>query len=357
MRLPIVGGDPSRIDEEAATRLLHDAIAAGVNWVDTAWPYHGGQSEAFVGRALQGPWRRRVQLATKCPVWEVRSEGDWDRFLDAQLARLGTERIDFYLMHALDGDRWDTVRRLRGMEAMERARADGRVGHLGFSFHGSLGEFKAIVDGWEWEFCQIQLNLLDVGYQAGVEGMRYAAARGIGVVVMEPLRGGALARVPPDVQALWARSGRPWSAAEWALRWAWHHPEVVTVLSGMNAADQLRENAAAANAAHPLDARDLARVAEVTASYRARMRVGCTTCGYCQPCPSGVAVPDVFSAYDSAAMFGSKAGPAAVYAQFVLKHGAGGDRCTGCGECEPRCPQVIPIPEMLKEAHAFLTSP
>ena len=235
MRLPTLGGDPARIDEELATRLLHEAIDAGVTYVDTAYPYHAGESERFLGRALQHGYRARVQLATKLPVWLVTTEADWERLLDEQLRKLATDRIDFYLLHALNAERWETVRRLGGLAALERARRDGRIGHVGFSFHGSLEAFRAILDGYEWEFCQIQYNFLDEHYQAGRAGLRHAARRGVGVVVMEPLRGGALTRAPEPVARLWAESGRTWSPTEWALRWIWHHPEVTTVLSGMNA--------------------------------------------------------------------------------------------------------------------------
>lgn len=354
MRLPTLNGDPARIDEESASRLLHEAIDAGVNYLDTAWPYHAGQSESFVGRALAGGWREKVQLATKSPVWLAQTPSDWERFLDQQLTKLQTDRIDFYLLHALDADRWQHVQRLRGLDALERARADGRIGHVGFSFHGSADEFRKIVDGYDWEFCQIQLNFLDEDYQAGLEGLRYASARDVGVVVMEPLRGGALARPSPAIQNIWARSDKPWSPAEWALRWIWEQPGVVTVLSGMNAANQLRDNVQAAASEGTLGAGELALVDEAKRVYRARMRVPCTTCGYCQPCPNGVSIPDVFSNYNAAAMFDSKEGPAATYRQWVLGAGAGADQCTGCAECEPKCPQHIGIVKALEEAHAHL---
>ena len=356
MRLPTLGGDAARIDEEAATRVVHAAIDAGVNYLDTAWPYHGGQSEPFVGRALAKGWRDRVQLATKSPVWEMKVEGDWERILDAQLARLATDRIDFYLLHALSGARWETVRRLRALPALERARADGRIGHLGFSFHGSLAEFKTILDGYDWAFCQLQLNYLDQTFQAGLEGLRCAAARRVGVVVMEPLRGGALARVPPAVGDILARRGHRWSPAEWALRWVWSQPGVVTVLSGMALPEQVAENAAAASTAAPLQPAEAALVEEARAHYQARVAVPCTTCGYCQPCPSGVAIADVFNAWNSGRMFEDQRQAAWTYRTFQLGAGAGADRCLACGDCEPRCPQAIQIAARLEEAHRYLTS-
>lgn len=356
MRLPVVGGDHSRIDEEAATRVVHEAIRAGVNYVDTAWPYHGGQSESFLGRAMRGGWRDKVQLATKCPVWEVEAEGDFDRILGRQLEKLETARVDFYLLHALDAGRWAKMQRLGATRALERARADGRIGHLGFSFHGSLDDFKAIIDGYDWEFTQIQLNYLDQVFQAGLEGMRHAAARRVGVVVMEPLRGGALAVAPPAVREILGRSGRPWSPTEWALRWLWHQPEVVTVLSGMGTVEQVAENAAVAGAAGPLGPGDLLRIEEARAFYEARMAVPCTSCGYCQPCPNGVAIADVFNAWNSGRMFENRPTAAWAYRTFQLGNGSGADRCEECGDCEPRCPQHISIGEKLQVAHDYLTA-
>jgi predicted aldo/keto reductase-like oxidoreductase len=357
MRLPIQNGNFANIDEEAATRLLHAAIDAGVNYVDTAWPYHDGQSESFVGRALKGGRRGKVQIATKMPVWLVEAESDWEKFLDAQLKKLDTDRIDFYLMHSLSGESWEIIRRLRGMQALERARTDGRIGHIGFSFHGSPTDFRTIVDGFDWEFCQIQFNFLDIEFQAGLEGLRYATNKNIGVIVMEPLRGGTLARVPQAVQSIWARSGRPWSPAAWALRWVCMHPEPVTILLGMNAMEQLEDNLAAANNPVSLTERDLALVDEVRRFYSSRMKVPCTTCGYCMPCPSHVSIPNALSLYNDAVMFESMRDPAFIYDAFFVQAGAGANQCTECGECEPKCPQEIAIIERLKEAHALLTSP
>jgi uncharacterized protein len=354
MRLPTVGGTPPRIDEEAATHLVHEAVRAGVNYLDTAWVYHGGESEPLLGRALRGGLRERVQLATKCPVWEVEAEGDFERFLDQQLRKLETGRIDFYLLHALDAGRWEKVKRLHGTRALERARADGRIGHIGFSFHGALDDFERILEEYDWEFTQLQLNYLDQVFQAGMAGLRMAAARRVGVIAMEPLRGGALAKAPPAIRDLLRRSGRGWSPAEWALRWVWSLPGVVTVLSGMGRPEELAENAATAQAAEPLGVEDLRRVEEARALYQGSMAVPCTACGYCQPCPSGVAIADVFNAWNSGLMFGDRAGAARAYETFQLRNGSGADKCEECGDCEPRCPQHIAIGERLQVAHGYL---
>jgi uncharacterized protein len=359
MRLPVLERDTARIDEERAAALIRTAVDAGVNYVDTAYPYHGGNSEPFVGRVLKGGLRDRVHLATKLPTWMVKFASDWERLLDEQLKRLDTDRIDFYLLHGLSAERWETVTRLGGLAAMERALADGRVRFLGFSFHGSPAAFTTIVDGYDWDFCQIQYNYMDEAFQAGTTGLVQAAARRIGVVAMEPLRGGVLAAEGPrPVQATWARAAERRTPANRALRWVWNHPEVTSALSGMNTAEQVAENLAAAGEARAgaMGADELRLVGEVRDEYRSRMKVDCTTCGYCTPCPSGVAIPDVFSAYNTSTMFDARRSASMVYRFWVQSNGHGADACLQCGECEPKCPQHIAIADKLQEAHEHLTN-
>jgi hypothetical protein len=359
MRLPVVDGDMKRIDEEPARNLVRAAIDSGVNYIDTAYPYHGGQSEPFVGRALKDGYRDRVQLATKLPTWLVQNESDWERLLDEQLKRLDTDHIDFYLLHALSAARWATVVNCRGLAALERAKADGRIRHIGFSFHDALHTFKTIVDGYDWEFCQIQYNFVDEQYQAGTEGLRYAAERRIGTIAMEPLRGGTLAMPQPEsIQRIWARSPLRQAPAAWALQWVWNHAEVVTALSGMNAPAQVEENLAAAEGARigGMDAGTLAMVEAVRAAYASKTMVPCTTCGYCAPCPSGVSIPEVFANYNTGAMFDHWKAAAATYEMFIRSSGHGADQCAACGACEPKCPQQIPIMAKLREAHDQLTA-
>lgn len=358
MRLPTIDNDPQRIDEGAAEEALLAALEEGVNYVDTAFPYHGGMSEVFLGKAMEKHrLRDKLYLATKCPTWMLKEPGDFESLFAKQLERLKTDRVDFYLLHALGTERWERVKKLGGMEFLEKAKRDGRIGHIGFSFHDALPVFKQIVDEYEaWEFCQVQYNYIDTAFQAGDEGIRYAAAREIGSIVMEPLRGGSLANVPPAVKAIFAEYGKPRMAAEWALRYVLERQEVVTALSGMGSAMQVRENAAVASSAraNSMTRKELDLVARAAAFFKEKMPVPCTTCGYCQPCPQGVNIPDVFNLYNTASAFDRLADRGSWYRSSVVPGKSGADRCVSCGECLPKCPQSIAIIDKLAEAHAYL---
>ena len=360
MRLPTKGADPAAIDEEALDAMLVAAAKAGVNYLDTAYVYHRGMSEVALGAALERTGLKdSFTVTTKSPVWLVKESGDWDRFLDEQLGRLKRDSIDFYFFHALSRERWQAVKKLGGIAAFERARRDGRIRHIGFSFHDSLSAFKEIIDDYpDWELCQIQYNYVDRDYQAGEAGLAYAAEREIGAVIMEPLRGGALASPPPAVRAALGRYPKPRLPAEWALRFALERQEVVTVLSGMGSADQIWANAAVADSAfaNSLTRPELAVLDEARKIYKSKEKVPCTSCAYCQPCPSGVAIPDIFGIYNAAVMFDAKADRSAWYTMSCLKEGKGADRCTRCGVCVTKCPQAISIPDRLVEAHAYLAS-
>jgi predicted aldo/keto reductase-like oxidoreductase len=224
MRLPTTEGDPPQIDEAQATRMVRTTIDQGVNYVDTAYPYHNHQSEPFLGRALQDGYRERVKLATKMPSWLVEKADDFDRYFDEQLERLQTDRIDFYLLHTLNDRHWPKLRDLGVLGWAKKAIAHGRIGHLGFSFHDTYEVFQEIVDATDlWTFCQIQYNFMDVEYQAGTKGLQYAASKGLAVVVMEPIRGGHLSKnVPPVIQAIWDEAPVKRAPAERALQWVWN---------------------------------------------------------------------------------------------------------------------------------------
>lgn len=241
MRLPVQ--DDGSIDEEKATRMVRHAIDNGVNYVDTAWPYHMGHSEPFLGRSLADGYREKVKLATKQPQWMVKTPEDMDRFLNAQLQKLNTDHIDYYLIHSLVGSSWNTIRDIGVLDFLDRAKADGRIVNAGFSYHGAPGDFAPIVDAYDWDFCQLQYNFLDENVQAGTKGLEYAASKGLGVIIMEPLRGGSLADpVPSEVMDIWEEADVRRSPVEWALRWVWNHPEVTVVLSGMSAPSHVEEN-------------------------------------------------------------------------------------------------------------------
>ena len=249
-----------------------------------------------------------MKVATKLPSWMVESRQDMDRYLAAQLAKLQTDHIDYYLLHSLNGNSWDKLEQLGAGEFLDQAMKDGRIVNAGFSFHGAAPDFVRIVDAYPWCFCQIQYNYMDQSSQAGTEGLEYAAAKGLGVIVMEPLRGGFLgsATPPPAVAALWKEAKVRRTPAEWALRWIWNRPEVTVVLSGMNDEAQIGENLALASAAaaNSLTAEELNLVERVAQTQRGLMKVGCTGCGYCTPCPSEVAIPNCFDAYNRMNMFG-----------------------------------------------------
>ncbi|MEN6369725.1 MAG: aldo/keto reductase [Thermotogota bacterium] len=360
MRLPILNDDHSKIDEALATRMVHTAIDGGVNYVDTAWPYHDGQSERFLGRCLRGGYRERVRVATKMPSWLVEKAEDFDRFLDEQRRRLETETIDFYLLHALNGITWPKLRDLGVREWAERAKHEGRIEHFGFSFHDNLTAFREIVDAHNWDFCQIQYNYMDVEFQAGREGLRYAAKRGLGVIVMEPLRGGSLTRpAPREVATFWESASTKRSQADWALQWIWNDPDVSLLLSGMSAMSHVEENLRSAerSGVGSLHDEELRLVDRVRSAYVALAPIPCTNCRYCQPCPHGVAIPRVFSFYNNAMAYGDLARLSAQYTNDeFMKPENRADHCVACGACESACPQEIGIIEWLKKAHAAMTS-
>jgi predicted aldo/keto reductase-like oxidoreductase len=349
MRLPVVGGDPSVIDEQLAIAMLRTGIDGGINYVDTAYPYHGGKSETLVGKALQEGYRAKVHLATKMPSWLIESQTDMTLRFEEQLRRMQTDHVEFYLLHALNAERWHKLRDAGVLEWAHQRIREGRIGYLGFSFHDTNAAFREIVDAWQdWTFCQIQYNFLDEGTQAGTDGLHHAASRGLGIVVMEPLRGGKLAAPNATISDIWneAPSGR--SAAEWALDWVWNHPEVSLLLSGMGTMAQVQQNLDAAGRSEPgmLAAGDLHLIARVRDAYNALIRVPCTACSYCMPCPHGVNIPGMFELVNEGSMFGSLD---LQHKRYVHARGEGSsaDSCIRCGACEERCPQHIAIRDQL----------
>ncbi|HJX56005.1 MAG TPA: aldo/keto reductase [Methanoregula sp.] len=353
------------IDEERAVKQVRYAIDHGVNYVDTAWPYHMGLSEPFVGRALADGYRGKVKLATKLPSWLIEKREDMDTFLNAQLEKLKTDHIDYYLVHALVGALWDNVEKLGVADFLTKAKADGRIRNAGFSFHGAGEDFSRIVDAYDWDFCQIQYNFLDEKNQAGTAGLEYAASRGLGVIIMEPLRGGNLTKtVPPAVRAIWDEATVKRTPAEWALRWIWNHPEVTVVLSGMNDEAHIRENLKVAGVAYQnsLTEAELQLVKRVESKYRELMKVACTGCRYCMPCPSGVNIPLCFEEYNNLYLADDPNGEKFMYAARLGGAVALGDPefaslCVQCGQCVEKCPQHIDIPTVLESVVEELEGP
>jgi len=358
MRLPLLpGGDPSKIDEVLATKLIRYAIDEGVNYIDTAYPYHGkgmgsgGQSEPFVGRVLKDGYREKVKIATKLPSWLIKNRADMDRILNEQLERLETDSIDFYLVHALNSTLWKNVKEAGITAFLDQAIQDGRIKYAGFSYHDKQENFNEIVDGYDWSFCQIQYNYLDEEFQAGSKGLNYAAQKGLGLTIMEPLRGGKLAtNLPTDVQKVFTSAGGERTPAEWALRWVWNHPEVSLLLSGMNSMEQVVENIQIAKNAQVNSFTDKEKevIEQVKSVFRQRVKVNCTGCGYCMPCPSGVNIPGCFTYYNNYHMFGREE----LYLR-MLPPEQRASCCLECGECETHCPQSIAIREELKEVRAI----
>ncbi|HMD75825.1 MAG TPA: aldo/keto reductase [Terracidiphilus sp.] len=359
MRFPTSDGErlSPNIEEAEAIGMVRHAIDNGVNYLDTAYAYHGGQSEVVVGKALKGGYRERVRLATKLPVWLVESPADFDRLLNEQLTKLQTDHIDFYLLHALSHGRWqDIVLKHKLLDRAEAALADGRIRHLGFSFHDEYEGFEEIVNGSDlWSFCQIQYNYMDTENQAGTRGLKLAASKGLAVVIMEPLMGGRLADPPKDILEVMASYPVRRSPAEWALEWLWDQPEVSVVLSGMSAMMQVGENLRCADHSRigAFSEADQALIAKVREIYAARTAIPCSKCNYCMPCPNGIYIPANFEFFNYAHLYDDVAGARFKYQVFLEEEQRSGS-CIACGICEEQCPQKIAISEWMPKVTALL---
>ncbi len=358
MRFPVIDGNSSHIDEPAAAEMLYYAIDQGVNYIDTAYPYHGEQSERFVGRTLQGAYRKKIKLATKLPSWKIEKTGDFDFYLNEQLDRLRTEHIDFYLLHALDQTSWLNIEKLGVLSWAEKALADGRIGHLGFSFHDQYEVFISIVDAYQgWDFCMIQYNYMDQDHQAGKKGLSYAAERGMGVMIMEPLRGGRLIDPPPKIAELWAQGPTHRTPADWSLQWLWNQPEVSGVLSGMSSLEQVKQNVESASKSgiNTLTKKEQDIVSRVQETYQGLSLIPCTRCGYCMPCPEEVDIPRILQIYNDGIMFDKIRSSQEEYTQLVPDE-AKANNCVVCRECEEQCPQEIVISDWMAQIHAEYTN-
>ncbi len=360
MRLKVLNNDQGNVDETEVIRMMRYAFDHGVNYVDTAHGYHRGNSEIVIGKALEDGYREKVKIATKLPCNAVNATGDFDRCLNEQLKRLRTDRIDFYLLHHLNRLVWPKMLNLGILKWADGALADGRIAYFGFSYHDNYDLFEKIIDSYDkWTVAQIQYNYMDEDFQAGTKGLKYAHNKGLAVVVMEPLRGGRLVKPPDIVAKLWEKAPVQRTPQEWGLRWVWNHPEVTLVLSGMNESAQVVENVAYAEHSQPhnLTAEELALIGQVREAYRSLGPVACTGCRYCMPCPNGVDIPRIFGYYNEAVIHNSPGRLRSYYKDpNMVKKEEQADNCIKCEQCVEKCPQKVPIPELLEKAHAFLTA-
>ncbi len=351
MRFPLT--PDGKIDEAEAEKMLDKAMASGVNYYDTAYPYHGGASEPFVGKALKKYDRASFYLATKLPVWQVESLEDVDRIFAEQLERLQTEYIDFYLMHAMNKERWDKMLEIGCVKRLEELKAEGKIRNLGFSFHDSYEVFEEMLNYRDWDFCQIQLNYMDTNVQAGLKGYKLTEEKQVPLVIMEPVKGGSLAAFADDIMEKFHAVRPGASAASFALRWVGSLPNVKVILSGMSAMAQLDDNLATFENFEMLSEKEQQTVKEVVDLLNSRVQNGCTGCKYCMPCPAGVNIPGSFKVWNTYHMYQNYN-----MVKNTWEQGMGEKEqpknCIKCGKCEAACPQKISIREDLAKAQADL---
>ncbi|MBU4534363.1 MAG: aldo/keto reductase [Euryarchaeota archaeon] len=354
MRLPLDGN--GAIDQDKSSSMLKFAIENGLNYIDTAFPYHDGQSEIFLGNFFERypELKKKVYISTKLPTWLINRPEDMDYYLKRQMENLKVDKIDFYLLHSLNKDYWKNLMKFNVLDFLDSAVAEGKINYTGFSFHDEFDIFLEILDSYSWDVCQIQFNFMDENYQAGREGLRYAASQGLGTIIMEPLRGGCLTRnIPEDIMEIWEMADEPKKPVEWALQYVWDYPETNVVLSGMSSFSQVQENMKLASKAQAssLTKNDYEIIKEVRRSYREKIVIDCTSCGYCMPCPEGVDIPKNFNIYNTYKMFDDDNGIKTHY-HGLLKENQRASQCKemeACGKCNNICPQMIPIPQTLQK--------
>lgn len=344
--------------------MIRRGIDRGINYLDTAHPYHDGRSEHIVGAAVRDGYRAKVRIATKMPTWHVKTAADFDRLLDEQLGRLGLDSIDFYLLHSVGKDEYLRLRGLGVLDWAEKAIADGRFGRLGFSSHDRFEGIKYLLDDYDsWVLCQIQYNYVDAAGEPGTKCLKYIASKGVAAVAMEGLRGGSLVGPPPPVEKVWAKAERPRGAADWGLQWLWSQSEVSLVLSGMSSMAQVEENIASACGSRVglLSEAELALFDEARELYARLTAVPCTGCRYCMPCPSGVDIPRNFAIYNDGIRFDKPEKARGDYNWMLTAQRLGlakaderAASCAACRACEALCPQRIPIADWMGQLKATL---
>lgn len=346
MRFPVA--EDGSIDEAESIAMIRKAIDSGVNYIDTAYTYP--KSEEIIGRALRDGYRDKVLIADKIPPFLVRQEEDKERMFSTSFERLGLDYVDFYLLHNLTGSIWKNALKWDMIGFLDQKKKEGRIGHVGFSFHDDLKLFKEIVDAYDWDMCLIQLNFMDKDFQAGEEGLRYAASKGMGVAIMEPLKGGRLtARVPSAVQEIWDRDPSGRRPVEWAFNWVASHPEVSVIQSGVSSMEQLEDDIRIFSdpAIETIPEEGFLLLDEVSQKYSKLIRYGCTGCGYCLPCTQEIDIPGIFSYYNDWMAFDKPGNVKFEYTNWQKTHASD---CIGCGACEEKCPQKLPIIRAMREA-------
>lgn len=355
MRFPVIDDDNGKINKEESEKLLLDAIKRGLNYIDTAYPYHEETSEDFVGEFLQKHnLRDKVQLATKLPCWLVEKEEDFERLLNIQLEKLQTDHIDFYLLHSLDIKRFRKIMDLGVLDFCKKIKEKGIVKHIGFSFHDEYKAFEEIFNAYDWDFCQIQLNYLDIDYQAGMKGYELATKNNVPVIIMEPLKGGRLSNPPEEIKDM-SKKFEPLSYSQVALKFPLSLPNVMTVLSGMNSFKQVEENCDMADKVdyNSLTDKEKEFYKVSRQVYKNREQIGCTACEYCMPCTVEINIPKVFSLWNKAFLYDEEEKSKSDYEKY-LKDGVSPEECIECGKCEDICPQHLEIIKVLKDAHEYL---
>ena len=343
MRFPVLE-DGKTINEELTFKMLDEAYDRSVNYYDTAYPYHHGESERVLGKWVKTKPRESLFVVSKSPMWNIKEPEDFNRILDEQLSKLQVDYLDFYLLHCLDKEKWEMIQKFDLIGLAEQARKDGKIKRLGFSFHDEYEVFEEILNAHDWDFCQIQFNYMDTQIQAGIKGYELAKSKGIPVAIMEPVKGGQLANVPDEIKDVFQSIHPDWSDASWALRFAASFDNVYCVLSGMSNMEQTLDNLNTFDQFEPLNQEEFAAIAKATELFNARVQVPCTGCSYCMPCPFGVDIPRCFRILNNAFIYNQMESGKKRYASIEGK----AELCQKCGACMVQCPQHIEIPSKLE---------
>ncbi|MDR1230013.1 MAG: aldo/keto reductase [Spirochaetaceae bacterium] len=344
-------------DKTEAVKMVRYAIDNGVNYFDTAYVY--GNSEIITGEALQDGYRKKITLTTKSPIWNIQSDSDFEKYLDEELLRLKTDYIDMYLLHNLNPANWDKVKKYNGLMFLDRMIEKGKIRHKGFSIHSTTAAFKDIVNAYHWEMAQIQLNILHEHYQVGIDGLKYGAEKGLGMVIMEPLLGGDIVNnTPPEVKKLIGEYAEKRSLVEWCFRWLYNMPEISVILSGTNTLEQLKDNLRIFEESKPnvMSSGDRELIKAIQDVYENIKTITCGGCKYCMPCPQGLNIPEIFKLYNQFMSFNKPMGTTLFYERNMVAFGIGADSCVNCGNCKAHCPQHLEIPDLMQNIHEELMS-